>query len=206
VNSRRCRSSRQRRRGGNTRSWTPRDTPRRTTGGKIPPHGSEPSSLQRSWQEKPHRGWSKLPQVEITDSPAMVAPQLGSSFRKFFFRFRSSRTDDVSHISISNHSTAFLAFCGPIQFLFHVKPYNGRKEGDATEVASPGGQVVTDRVCGTFAIALDFAPLKFQSNQVFPPTRAEWSTQPMRPVLERWSCRSSALVIYIQRSTTSMCP
>ena len=107
----------------------------------------------------------------------MIATQFGSSFRKFFFRFRSSGTDDISHISISNHSSAFLAFCGPVQFLFHLKPYNGRKEGDATEAASPVVRSQLVAFLGTFATGLDFAPLKFRNNQVVPAIRAEWSTR-----------------------------
>jgi hypothetical protein len=47
-------------------------------------------SLQRSWQEKLHRGRSKLPQVEVTDCPAMIAMQRGCSFGKPFFNLRSS--------------------------------------------------------------------------------------------------------------------
>jgi len=64
--------------------------PECTTRDKIPPHGPEPSSLQRSWQEKLHRGRSKPAQVENAERPAVVATQLDCPFGKPFFNLRPS--------------------------------------------------------------------------------------------------------------------
>jgi len=52
----------------------------------------------------------------------VVATPFDRPFRKFLFGFRSSCIDDVSHISIPDHSAAFLTPRGPIHYVGHKTP------------------------------------------------------------------------------------
>ena len=78
--------------------------------------------LRQPWDKKLHRSWPKLAQVENTNCPAVVATPFDRPFGKFLFGFRPSCIDDVSHISIPDHSTTLLAPSSPIHCVCHKTP------------------------------------------------------------------------------------
>jgi hypothetical protein len=78
--------------------------------------------LWQPWDKKLHRSWPKLSQVENTNCPTVVATSLDCPCGKLLFGFRSSCIDDVSYISVPDHTAAILAARGPIHCVCHRNP------------------------------------------------------------------------------------
>jgi hypothetical protein len=97
--------------------------------------------LRQPWDKKLHRTWPKMTQVENTDCLAVVATSFDRPLGKFLFGFRSSCIDDVSHISIPDHTAALLVPSSPIHCVCHLNPQyselrGGPSLGDMTEMAT----------------------------------------------------------------------
>src|SRR5208283_4263555 len=78
--------------------------------------------LRQPRDKKFHRSWPKLSQVENTNCPTMVATSLDCPFGDLLFGFRSSCIDDVSYISVPDHTAALLAPSSPIHCVSHRTP------------------------------------------------------------------------------------
>jgi hypothetical protein len=85
--------------------------------------------LRNSGDKELYSSRSKLMQVKIAHHPAMIAAPTGCSFGELFFNTHSPGIQRVSHVPVSDHSTAALTSCSPIHFVRHLKPR--RPEGQA---------------------------------------------------------------------------
>ena len=82
--------------------------------------------LRQPWDHKPYGSCPKILQVEVTYCSAVVATQSHCSYRQILFGSHPIYTENISHVSITDHSCASRTFRGPIHLVGHLN-LAGRK-------------------------------------------------------------------------------
>jgi hypothetical protein len=76
--------------------------------------------LRYPWGKELYGSRPEVMQVEITNCSAVIATLRDCARGKRFLNIESLSIDCVSHISITNHPTAFLISCSPIHSVCHI--------------------------------------------------------------------------------------
>src|SRR4029077_10097862 len=85
---------------------------------------------------KLYGSWVKILQVEVTYCSAVVATQSHCSYRQLLFSSPPIDTENISHISITDHAAASRTFRGPIHLVGHLKPRGLKDKRDRTRICS----------------------------------------------------------------------
>src|SRR4029077_14756965 len=85
---------------------------------------------------KLYGSWVKILQVEVTYCSAVVATQSHCSYRQLLFSSHPIDTENISHVSVTDHTTASRTFSRPIHLVRHGKPRWPEDKRDRTRISS----------------------------------------------------------------------